>query len=157
MRILLQILYLITASAVPSLVALLILVRRYREPVPAAGKRVPTSELLSPSGGYWKIDLQNLADGRIFEKFFRRSLILGRQVSDLEYTGTLAIGTESYISREQCQFIVTNEGIVVSNLSRANATLCNGHAINRPVFVRVGDEIGVGNSHFRILSLARIA
>lgn len=157
MRILLQILYLITASAVPSVVVLLIVVRRYRESSPVPTKRITTSELLSPSGGYWKIDLQNTADGRVFEKFFRRRLILGRKVSDQEYTGALAIGTESYISREQCQLTVTNEGIVVSNLSRANATSCNGRIIYRPVFVRAGDEIGIGNSRFRILSLARVA
>ena len=155
--IVLQILYVFVMMAVPILVALLVAVRVY-QPEPKKRKRKMTTEqLLAPSGGYWQIDLVNMVNGQVFRKVFRQRLVLGRTVNDFDVTGTLSIGTESYISREQCALFVTREGIVLRNLSSSNATMLNGQRMDeRPCYVRSGDEIGIGYNRYRIMNLAHI-
>ena len=156
--IVLQILYVFVMMAVPILVALLVAVRVYQpEPKRRKKKRLTTEQLLMPSGGYWQIDLVNLVNGQVFRKVFRQRLVLGRTVNDFDVTGTLSIGTESYISREQCALFVTREGVVLRNLSVSNATMLNGKSLDeRPCYVRNGDEIGIGYSRFRIMNIAHI-
>lgn len=155
--IVLQILYVFVMMAVPILVALLVAVRVY-QPEPKKRKRKMTTEqLLAPSGGYWQIDLVNMVNGQVFRKVFRQRLVLGRTVNDFDVTGTLSIGTESYISREQCALFVTREGVVLRNLSQSNATMLNGQRMDeRPCYVRSGDEIGIGYSRFRIMNIAHV-
>ena len=155
--IVLQILYVFVMMAVPILVALLVAVRVY-QPEPKKRKRkMSTEQLLAPSGGYWQIDLVNIVNGQVFRKVFRQRLVLGRTVNDFDVTGTLSIGTESYISREQCALFVTREGVVLRNLSVSNATMLNGKSLDeRPCYVRSGDEIGIGYSRFRIMNIAHV-
>ncbi len=155
--IVLQIMYVFVMMAVPILVALLVAVRVY-QPEPKKRKRkMSTEQLLAPSGGYWQIDLVNIVNGQVFRKVFRQRLVLGRTVNDFDVTGTLSIGTESYISREQCALFVTREGVVLRNLSVSNATMLNGKSLDeRPCYVRSGDEIGIGYSRFRIMNIAHI-
>lgn len=155
--IVLQIMYVVVMMAVPILVALLIAVRVYQPEPKRKKKRLTTEQLLAPSGGYWQIDLVNLVNGQVFRKVFRQRLVLGRTVNDFDVTGTLSIGTESYISREQCALFVTREGVVLRNLSVSNATMLNGQRMDeRPCYVRNGDEIGIGYSRFRIMNIAHI-
>lgn len=155
--IVLQIMYVVVMMAVPILVALLIAVRVYQPEPKRKKKRLTTEQLLAPSGGYWQIDLVNLVNGQVFRKVFRQRLVLGRTVNDFDMTGTLSIGTESYISREQCALFVTREGVVLRNLSVSNATMLNGQRMDeRPCYVRNGDEIGIGYSRFRIMNIAHI-
>lgn len=155
--IVLQILYVFVMMAVPILVALLITVRLYQLEPKKKMKRMTTEQLLKPSGGYWQIDLVNMVNGQVFRKVFRQRLVLGRTVNDFDVTGTLSIGTESYISREQCALFVTREGIVLRNLSVSNATMLNGQRMDeRPCYVRSGDEIGVGYNRYRIMNIAHI-
>lgn len=155
--IVLQILYVFVMMAVPILVALLVAVRVY-QPEPKKRKRkMSTEQLLAPSGGYWQIDLVNIVNGQVFRKVFRQRLVLGRTVNDFDVTGTLSIGSESYISREQCALFVTREGVVLRNLSLSNATMLNGQRMDeRPCYVRSGDEIGIGYSRFRIMNIAHV-
>lgn len=156
--IVLQIMYVFVMMAVPILVALLVAIRMYQpEPKKKRKKRMTTEQLLTPSGGYWQIDLVNIVNGQVFRKVFRQRLVLGRTVNDFDVTGTLSIGSESYISREQCALFVTREGVVLRNLSVSNATMLNGQRMDeRPCYVRSGDEIGIGYSRYRIMNLAHI-
>lgn len=155
--IVLQILYVFVMMAVPILVALLVAVRVYQPESKKRKRKMTTEQLLAPSGGYWQIDLVNLVNGQVFRKVFRQRLVLGRTVNDFDVTGTLSIGTESYISREQCALFVTREGVVLRNLSVSNATMLNGKSLDeRPCYVRNGDEIGIGYSRFRIMNIAHI-
>ena len=155
--IVLQIMYVVVMMAVPILVALLVAIRMYQPEPKRRKKRMTTEQLLAPSGGYWQIDLVNLVNGQVFRKVFRQRLVLGRTVNDFDVTGTLSIGTESYISREQCALFVTREGVVLRNLSVSNATMLNGKSLDeRPCYVRSGDEIGIGYSRFRIMNIAHI-
>ena len=155
--IVLQIMYVVVMMAVPILVALLVAIRMYQPEPKRRKKRMTTEQLLAPSGGYWQIDLVNLVNGQVFRKVFRQRLVLGRTVNDFDVTGTLSIGTESYISREQCALFVTREGVVLRNLSVSNATMLNGKSLDeRPCYVRNGDEIGIGYSRFRIMNIAHI-
>ena len=155
--IVLQIMYVVVMMAVPILVALLVAIRMYQPEPKRRKKRMTTEQLLAPSGGYWQIDLVNMVNGQVFRKVFRQRLVLGRTVNDFDVTGTLSIGTESYISREQCALFVTREGVVLRNLSVSNATMLNGKSLDeRPCYVRNGDEIGIGYSRFRIMNIAHI-
>ena len=52
---------------------------------------------------------------------------------------------------------MTREGVVLRNLSVSNATMLNGKSLDeRPCYVRNGDEIGIGNSRFRIMNIAHV-
>lgn len=153
----LQVLYVFVMMAVPILAALLVAVRVYQPETKRRKKKMNTEQLLTPSGGYWQIDLVNIINGQVFRKVFRQRLILGRTVNDFDVTGTLSIGTESYISREQCALLVTREGIVLRNLSKRNATMLNGQRMDeRPCYVQSGDEIGIGYNRYRIMNIAHV-
>lgn len=75
-----------------------------------------------------------------------------------EICGTAVVGREAamedyladklYVSRQHAKFTVSEDGLIVENLSRTNRTYLNGILIDseKPVSVHEGDEIGLGGT-----------
>ncbi|MDO4413743.1 MAG: FHA domain-containing protein [Erysipelotrichaceae bacterium] len=158
MKILLQIIYIVIAAAVPSLCAAVLLLkpeaRRSITRHPARIKKKNTDLPLEPIGGYWSVVLQNEQTNHSYKKIFRRRLLLGRRVDNQEYTGVLFLDTDSAISRQQCEIVVTGEGLVLNNLSLSNPTQHNGYSVNRPVFLKRGDDITIAGNHYIVQSIS---
>ena len=158
MKILLQIIYIVIAAAVPSLCAAVLLLkpeaRRSITNHPSQSRQKHQEKPLEPVGGYWSIVLRDIRTNREYKKIFRRRLLLGRRIDNQEYTGVLFLDTDSAISRKQCEVAVTGEGLVLNNLSASNPTLHNGYLVERPVFLHAGDDVTIAGHHYIVQSIS---
>ena len=68
-------------------------------------------------------------------------MILGREAELKKY-----LQTKSYVSRRQARLTVTEDGVLIENLSRTNKTYLNNEELpdGAPAALRDGDEIGLG-------------
>ena len=80
-------------------------------------------------------------DGSLTVTMEQPSVILGREAELKEY-----LQTKSYVSRRQARLTVTEDGVLIENLSRTNKTYLNNEKLpdGAPAALRDGDEIGLG-------------
>lgn len=153
MKTFLEILFVMTASAVPGIVVG-ILIGKHLTNDHVQENQMNTEELLKPSGGYWILQIKNMENGEVLYRIFRKQVILGRTLNEREQTGRLYIGSEDYISRCQCALTITPDGLFLSNLSHSNATMHNGRQVINPERISSGDEISVGDHRWRLLGIS---
>lgn len=153
MKTFLEILFVMTASAVPGIVVG-ILIGKHLTNDHVQENHMNTEELLKPSGGYWILQIKNMENGEVLYRIFRKQVILGRTLNGREQTGRLYIGNEDYISRSQCAITITPDGLFLRNLSHSNATMHNGRQVTGPERISSGDEISVGDHRWRLLGIS---
>ena len=57
---------------------------------------------------------------------------------------------EAYVSATHARFTLQGPALVLEDLNSTNGTLVNGHPITRPVTLRDGDEVQVGDAIMRV-------
>lgn len=57
---------------------------------------------------------------------------------------------EPYVSSSHARLSLQGPALVVEDMGSTNGTLVNGHAIDRPVTLREGDEVQVGDTIMRV-------
>ena len=57
---------------------------------------------------------------------------------------------EPYVSATHARFTLQGPALVLEDLNSTNGTLVNGHPITRPVTLRDGDEVQVGDAIMRV-------
>jgi pSer/pThr/pTyr-binding forkhead associated (FHA) protein len=57
----------------------------------------------------------------------------------------------SFISRRHCQFIQSEDQVLIQDLESHNGTFVNGRRITLPTPLRDGDEVSLGALSFRVI------
>jgi hypothetical protein len=78
----------------------------------------------------------------------RYPFVIGRR-SDNDWALPLA-----FVSRRHCQFILTENQVLVQDLESHNGTFVNGRRASLPLPVRNGDEVHLGPCGFRVVMSA---
>ena len=83
----------------------------------------------------------NSVDGAVSFAVDKSMLVVGREAEMKEY-----LSTKAYVSRRHMRLTVTEDTVLVENLSRTNKTYLNNTEISDgvPTAIKDGDEIGLG-------------
>jgi hypothetical protein len=88
-----------------------------------------------------------LREGQLEHKLNKSPLVLGRGTgADIVLAGAL-------VSRRHAELMDTAHGLVVTDLGSRNGVFVNGHRIEHPVVLEVGDSLAIGDNTFVLVVL----
>jgi len=91
-----------------------------------------------------------MSSGRQVSRDFRNELVVGRQMPAPLESGRLYLSMDATVSRAQFCLFVTDEGIMIENLSKVNITRKNGYPLWQPVLLEEGDILEMGRMRYMV-------
>ena len=103
--------------------------------------------------GHWRVEFWNIAKGYRVNLEFQGNTVLGR--ANLFPTGGYANASEQDItvSRQHCMLYEQDGLLLIWNLSAVNPADLNGHRINAPQYLNLGDRLKLGHSVFLVTAI----
>ena len=98
----------------------------------------------------WRVDFMEMSSGRQVSRDFRNELVVGRQMPAPLESGRLYLSMDATVSRAQFCLFVTDEGIMIENLSKVNVTRKNGYPLWQPVLLEEGDILEMGRMRYMV-------
>lgn len=98
----------------------------------------------------WRVDFMEMSSGRQVSRDFRNELVVGRQMPAPLESGRLYLSMDATVSRAQFCLFVTDEGIMIENLSKVNITRKNGYPLWQPVLLEEGDILEMGRMRYMV-------
>lgn len=98
----------------------------------------------------WRVDFVEMSSGRRVSRRFRDHLVVGRMINAPMESGKLYLSMDATVSRSQFCLYVTEEGVMIENLSNVNVTKKNGYPVWKPVRLEEGDVLQLGRMRYRV-------
>lgn len=98
----------------------------------------------------WLVDFMEMSSGRHVRRDFQDRLVVGRQMPGNLESGRLYLSMDATVSRAQFCLYVTEDGVMIENLSRVNITRKNGHPVWQPVRLDEGDILELGRMRYMV-------
>ena len=105
------------------------------------------------SGKQWIVELWNIRYGYKVELAFSNSITVGRyNLQPASFAGK-PVPEDSTVSREHVLIYEQNKVLWMWNLSTVNPANINGHRLNEPHMLQLGNRIELGNSVFLLTNI----
>lgn len=120
---------------------------------PRSGKlhsKVPGSGNLLSKRPRWRVDFMEMSSGRHVSRDFRDHLVVGRMMNSPMESGRLYLSMDATVSRSQFCLYVTEDGVMLENLSNVNITRKNGYPVWQPVRLEEGDILQLGRMRYMV-------
>lgn len=105
----------------------------------------------------WRVDFEDMSSGYHVTRDFHDRLVVGRQMPEKMESGKLYLSMDATVSRSQFCLFVTNDGIMIENLSAVNITKKNGEPVWQPVRLEEGDILELGRMRYMVRKIRPVA
>lgn len=105
---------------------------------------------VNPAVTVWRISFDDLITGRRLYKRFTRQLLIGRKHSNQEGIEELLFPEDAKVSRRHCEIYDVGGRLCLQDLQSRNHTYLNGKMISKPVYLKNGDIIQLGDKKLRV-------
>lgn len=103
----------------------------------------------------WKIILENLETGEIFELIFCNNVGIGREKGREQFEEYMSVKEDPRVSKVHCAIMMRNDALYLRDMGSRNGTYLNGIRIQEPIIIQKEDIIGVGGTQIEIKKIFR--
>ena len=105
----------------------------------------------------WKIILENMSTGEIYEYIFYHAVGIGRTDQEVSFEEFLSLPEDKRISKVHCSILMYQDNLCLKDEGSKNHTYLNGKKIQKPVVLQKEDVISIGETDLVVVKIFREA
>lgn len=103
----------------------------------------------------WKIVLEDMNSGDVFNYIFYNSVGIGRTTQEVSFEKFMSIPDDKRISKVHCSITMIDGGLYIKDEGSKNHTYLNGKKIQKPVLLQKEDVISIGETDLEVVKIFR--